>query len=126
MKKIIIFSVVLALMATTSSFAATVTSSGGFLDLTTAGTLTSGMKTKIGLSPKVSAYYVTTGVSDVTAQWYAISTGHPGGNVAYGTAQDLNNLYSKTFSTGTDTITTVIAGIPQSKASASVWATWAD
>jgi hypothetical protein len=57
---------------------------------------------KIGLSPKVVAHYFTDGTSTTTAQWYAIATVHPGGNVGYGTAQDVNNIYMQWYDTGSD------------------------
>jgi hypothetical protein len=61
----------------------------------------------IGLSPKVVAHYFTDGADDETAQWYAISTVHPGGNIAYGTSQDVNNIYMKWYVTGTTVADTV-------------------
>jgi hypothetical protein len=61
----------------------------------------------IGLSPKVIGRYVNTdAVTEITAQWYGIATVHPGGNVGYGTAQDVNNIYMIAFKTG-DVTTTV-------------------
>ena len=65
----------------------------------------------IGLSPKVWARYVNEGAAETTAQWYAIATVHPGGNVGYGTAQDVNNIYMKAFVTG-DVTTTITNAIP--------------
>lgn len=68
----------------------------------------------IGLSPKVFARYVTDGDSEVTSQWYAIATVHPGGNVGYATAQDVNNIYMKAFVTGAAT-TTITGAIQTTK-----------
>jgi len=69
----------------------------------------------IGLSPKVFARYVTDGTTETTAQWYAIGTVHPGGNVGYATAQDVNNIYMKKFVTG-DVTTTITDTIQETKA----------
>lgn len=71
----------------------------------------------IGLSPRVVARYVTDGVSETTAQWYAIASVHPGGNVGYATAQDVNNIYMKAFVTG-DVTTTITESIQTEKAPA--------
>jgi hypothetical protein len=68
----------------------------------------------IGLSPKVFARYLTDGDTETTAQWYAIATVHPGGNVGYATAQDVNNIYMKEFITG-DVTTTITATIQEEK-----------
>ena len=68
----------------------------------------------IGLSPRVMARYLTDGTSETTAQWYAIATVHPGGNVGYGTAQDVNNVYLSCYTTGDDTAT-ITDNIPVEK-----------
>ncbi len=65
----------------------------------------------IGLSPRVSARYFTDGDSETSAQWYAIATVHPGGNVGYGTAQDVNNVFMIGYTTGS-AVTTVTDVIP--------------
>ena len=83
---------------------------GGALADTTASASIS-----IGLSPKVYARYVTDGTTEVTAQWYAIATVHPGGNVGYATAQDVNNIYMQKFVTG-DVTTTITSQIQTAKA----------
>lgn len=79
----------------------------------------------VGLSPKVSAYYVNPGTSDATAQWFAMSTAHPGGNIIYGTAQDVNNIYQKGFTTGTALTSTNMA-TPAVAGSSAAWtgASW--
>lgn len=74
----------------------------------------------IGLSPKVVARYINPGANDATAQWYSIATAHPGGNVKYGTAQNLNNVYRADFTTGTAINNTLLA-IPSTQESASHW-----
>ena len=74
----------------------------------------------IGLSPKVEMYYVSNGDTTVTSQWYAISAGHPGGNVAYGTAQDVNNIYTRTYSTSAE-LSTYLQSIPTEAASETAW-----
>ena len=96
MKKIVV-AVLGVLVFSTSAFAAVndVTSTTGSLVIGE-GT----RETSIGLSPKVVARYVTNGTADETAQWYAIATVHPGGNLGYGTAQDVNNIYMKCYTTG--------------------------
>lgn len=65
----------------------------------------------IGLSPRVTARYFTDGNSETTAQWYAIATVHPGGTVGYGTAQDVNNIYMISYTTGA-AVSTVTNTIP--------------
>ena len=126
MKKIIIMTFVLFAFSVTSSFAISVlstTGTDGFLDLST-GTMGPTIDA-IGLSPKVVAYYTSTGTTAETTQWYAISAVHLGGNLAYGTAQNLNNIYKSPFVTGTS-VATELQGIPATSASASVWDTWGD
>ena len=81
---------------------------------------TSGSDMVVGLSPKVVAYYLSNGAGETASQWFAISTLHPGGNTVYGTAQDVNNVYSKGYTTGDDP-TTYFADIPTDPQSASVW-----
>ena len=73
-----------------------------------------------GLSPKVVARYVNPGTSSVTSQWYSIGTAHPGGTTKYGTAQDLNNIYSAAYATGT-AIDNTILNIATDASSASAW-----
>ncbi len=68
----------------------------------------------IGLSPKITARYISDGDTETTSQWFAIATVHPGGNVGYGTAQDVNNIYMMSFTTG-DATTTVTENIPVTK-----------
>ena len=74
----------------------------------------------IGLSPKVTAYYVSNGSTEVASQWYAMSTLHPGGNLVYGTAQDVNNVYSQDYKAG-DTTADYLKKIPTDPQSATVW-----
>ena len=76
----------------------------------------------IGLSPKVQAFYVSNGGTVTESQWYAISTGHPGGNKVYATAQDVNNIFSKSYTTA-DEMSTYLQSIPTDPQSASVWTT---
>jgi hypothetical protein len=69
----------------------------------------------IGLSPKVVARYVNTAATtEITSQWYALATVHPGGSIGYATAQDVNNIYMKWFNTGDDT-DTITGNIQESK-----------
>ena len=65
----------------------------------------------IGLSPRVTARYFTDGTNETAAQWYAIATLHPGGNVGYGTAQDVNNVFMRSYDAGA-AVTTVTNTIP--------------
>lgn len=90
------------------------------------GTANAANSIMFGLSPKVIARYVNPGTTDSTAQWYSIGTGHPGGTTLWGTAQDLNNIYSKTYVTGTE-ITTTLLNIATVKSSVTAWtgAGWA-
>lgn len=80
----------------------------------------SGESLTIGLSPKVGGRYINPGTDNATAQWFAIATAHPGGNMVYGSAQNLNNIYQKGFTTGTALDTTVMA-LPGTANSASEW-----
>lgn len=66
----------------------------------------------IGLSPRVTARYMTDGTDETTAQWYAISTVHPGGNIGYGTAQDVNNVFMRSYDAGA-AVATVVDTIPE-------------
>jgi len=70
----------------------------------------------VGLSPKVVARYVSPGNSSVTAQWYAMAAGHPGGNKLYCSGQNLNNIGSRTYATGT-AFSNAILNIPATQAS---------
>lgn len=123
MKKIIssilVFAGVLALGS--SAFAAQYTSADGEggLKLGT-GSATASPAIIIGLSPKVRASYITDGTDKGTAQWYAIGTVHPGGTELFGTAQNLNNVYKQTFTTGT-TINDAFFELPATPNSASQW-----
>ena len=73
-----------------------------------------------GLSPNVVARYINPGTSDATGQWYSIGTVHSGGTKAFGTTQDLNNMYIKDYATGT-AITNAIVDIPANSVSANAW-----
>lgn len=89
------------------------------------GELTIGTSTRvttIGLSPKVSARYINPGTDDATSQWFSIATAHPGGNLIYGSAQNLNNIYHKSFTTGT-ALSTTNMNIPAGPDSAIDWST---
>lgn len=124
MKKIMILAALLVFMTASMSFAAFTklsTATPGFL------TLTGPDLDPIGLSPKCQAYYTTTGSNASDTQWYAISTVHPGGAKAYGTAQDLNNIYIKTHTTNPSQsdLTTILNTIPAIPASPSAWDSWA-
>lgn len=110
--KAIIVAMFGVLILSTSVFAAandntaagTLTIGGSNLSAAAGGGPTNDLS--IGLSPKVYARYVNTaGVSETTAQWYSIATVHPGGNIGYATAQDVNNIYMKAFTTGSQTTT---------------------
>lgn len=100
-----------------TSFAYNVYASG---EITIGGNDADSTDITIGLSPKVVAKYENPGTTDATAQWFAIATAHPGGNMIYGTAQNLNNIYSKEFTTGTALSATVL-DIPTNANSASDW-----
>lgn len=120
MKKILVLSIALALMAS-SAFAFEKTSASG--KLTFGGSVTgTNLVAGIGLSPKVVARYVTDGTDQVTAQWYGAATVHPGGNQAYATAQNLNNILHAAYNTG-DSTATILGTIPATKASQDAWPT---
>ena len=113
MKKIaaVVFGV---LFLSSAAFAANndATSVDGVLNIGGTGT---SKALSIGLSPKVVARYVNTAATnEITAQWYAIASVHPGGNVGYATAQDVNNIYMKAFKTG-DVTTTITETIQETK-----------
>ena len=119
MKKIMLIALVAAFGFASNAAAYEVLSS------TTPGKLTLGSSMtpnaiEIGLSPKVEAKYATDGTTDATAQWYAITTVHPGGNMAYGTAQNVNNIYQQGYTTGEAT-STIFGTMPTTKASEAVW-----
>ncbi|MGE4545139.1 MAG: hypothetical protein AB7D06_13615 [Pedobacter sp.] len=125
MKKILVLTVALMLVASGSFAFELLSTTGvdgklGFGD--SVGTDNILYTDGIGLSPKVVAKYATDGTDAVTAQWYSIATVHPGGNMAYGTAQNVNNIFSKSYTTGDETAT-VLDTIPVSKASESEWTT---
>ncbi len=124
MKKIVVFTFCLFLVLPVSGVFADndVTSSGGQLTLGSTAGASTNPQLIIGLSPKVVARYVTDGDSTVTAQWYAIGTVHPGGNLGYGTAQNLNNIYFMKYETGAAT-STILDELPTTANSASDWST---
>ena len=110
MKKMF-FQLILMLSIATLSFAAA--------DETSIGTLsvggTNGTETlTIGLSQGVTARYLGPGVAMTDAQWYAIATVHQGGNRAYGTGQDVNNIYFRDTIPGDDP-NTALTEIPVEK-----------
>ncbi|MCD6526836.1 MAG: hypothetical protein J7K75_07605 [Desulfuromonas sp.] len=76
----------------------------------------------VALSPKVSAFYTTDGSSS-TNQWYAISTGHVGGSVAYAASQNASNVYSQEFSSP-DALSALLQTVPTQAVSADSWGTW--
>lgn len=124
MKNLILVAVVVAFLAVSgTAFAADkinlasgVTSAE--LQINTAGTANS---IKFGLSPKVVARYYNPGTDQPSAQWYGLSTVHPGGTLAWATAQDLNNIYSKDYTTGTTIDTINILKLPSAAASVATW-----
>ncbi len=113
--------VVLTLLLAIVGFSSTVSAENVFESGEIAiGTHANAQDLTIGLSPKVTAKYVNAGTTDSTAQWFSIATAHPGGSRIYGTAQNLNNIYTKDFTTGT-ALTTTVLDIPTSANSASDW-----
>lgn len=124
MKKILVLSIALVMVAG-SSFAATIDSASGKLTFGTSAANTVLNTEGIGLSPKVVAIYNTDGTDQVTAQWYSIGTVHPGGNMAYATAQNMNNIFSQAYTTG-DATATVLGTIPATNVSQTAWeaASW--
>ena len=74
----------------------------------------------VGLSPKVQMYQVTNGTAITDSQWFAISSGHPGGNRCYGTAQDVNNIYYQEYDTAAE-LSTYLQSIPQNDTTSNVW-----
>lgn len=122
-KKMLLMLMLLFFVSVNANAAADVPSVGGELDLftTTAGMVTTGdEQSPIGLSPKVVARYKTSGTDATDTQWFAIGTLHPGGNKVFGTAQDVNNVYSQDHSTGT-AVATSLDKIPALGQSSSVW-----
>ena len=116
-KMLIIFAVLV--FVSLNAYAAPINSANGELDFSAA--VTSGDPALVvGLSPSVVAYYLSNGTDEVASQWYAISTLHPGGNLVYGTAQDVNNVYSQDYKSG-DTTSNYLTLIPTDPQSASVW-----
>ena len=114
-----LFFVMLALLFCVSTSYADLSSVAGKLDFT--GKVDTGDSAPvIGLSPKVQMYYVSNGGTTVNSQWYAISAGHPGGNTAYGTAQDVNNIFIKSYSTS-DELSTYLKTIPTDGGSEGAW-----
>lgn len=125
MKKTIkILSLMLFMMLALSAnaFSAVIDSSGGELDLFVAGTSVDANdgSAAIGLSPKVVAKYKSDGTNSTDTQWYAISAIHPGGNKVYGTAQNINNVYSQDHATGSN-VDDSLDKIPASEDSAIDW-----
>lgn len=120
MKKYIIFALC-AMMGVCGSISTALAAETGTI---TYGELvlgaTSGVSLTIGLSPKVAARYINPGADNATAQWFAIATAHPGGNMVYGSAQNLNNIYQKGFTTG-EALDTSIMALPGTANSASEW-----
>lgn len=123
-KRKMLFMLLVMFFISVNAYAGAVSSAGGELDLFDDGVTVDGGDgvTPIGLSPKVEAYYVSDGTDSTDSQWYAISSIHPGGNKVYGTAQDVNNVYSQDHATGTD-LDTSLQKIPASPQSASDWST---
>lgn len=123
MKTVKIISLLVAvLFASSNLYAGTVYSSGARLTLKDVDD----KEQVIGLSPLVEANYVSGdgegggGTTKATTQWYAAAAGHPGGNKAYGTSQDLNNVYTKNYST-TSALSNVLTSIPTESQSDSAW-----
>jgi len=112
--------ILLASFLCVSSAYADLASADGKLDFTN-NVDTGDTPPVIGLSPKVEMWYVSNGGTTVASQWYAISAGHPGGNVAYGTAQDVNNIYQRSYSTS-DELSTYLRSIPTVAGSDQAWA----
>jgi hypothetical protein len=75
----------------------------------------------VGLSPKVQMYQVTNGTAITTSQWFAISSGHPGGNRCYGTAQDVNNIYYQDYTTAAE-LSDYLTDIPTDDTASDTWA----
>lgn len=119
MKKALVITSVLLLLASTS-FATQVASVNG--SLTIGGT--AGSPTMLsGLSSNVSAVYEP-GAS-VKTQWYAIATSHLGGKQVYGTAQDVTALY-KLVEEKTPGEAATFEGMPTDTGSSATWSsgTW--
>ncbi len=114
------------LLVSVSAYAGDLYSSGMELDIFSAAhvdtTGTSDVEQAIGLSPKVSAFYRTAG-TDVSNQFYAISTGHVGGNNAYGAASNASNIYQNEFTPGEFTSADLSTNLPDTAVSADSWGT---
>jgi len=114
LKQVIMLLAIMFLMNIAGASAAT-SSVGGEL------ILDGGPKTlTVGLSPKVHVYQVTNGTTVTTSQWFAISSGHPGGNRCYGTAQDVNNIYYNDYDTAAE-LSTYLQSIPQNDTTSATW-----
>lgn len=121
--KKIMLALVVMLFLSVNAYAGNVTSASGELDLFSATHVAAtDTQDPVGLSPKVEAYYVNIGTGTTDSQWYAISAIHPGGNKVYGTAQDVNNVYSQDHTTGTATATS-LQKLPTGPLSGSLWST---
>lgn len=108
-----------------SSAYADLSSADGKLDFSGNSKTTSGDTLVIGLSPKVGMYYVSNGATETDSQWFAISSAHPGGNRAFGTAQDVNNIFNRDYDTASE-MSTYLQSIPTVAESETAWtdASW--
>jgi len=122
-KKSLCFMVMVAcvLMFASFSFAEDVLSTDGTAGELNIGSNANSTALAIGLSPKVVARYVTDGTTAVTAQWYAVAAAHPGGNAKYCTGQNLNNIGTASYATGTALDNTIL-NIPTTKDSEDAFA----
>ena len=105
MKKIIIM-LALMLSFTTLSFATEDATDTGVLSIGTGS-----VALTVGISSGVSLRYVSPGDTPTNAQGYSIGAVHQGGNRAYVTAQDVNNIYFRDTLPG-DEATAALGEIP--------------
>lgn len=118
MKKVLSITFALFFMTVVVSSAAT-SSADGRLELTV-DTASGDAAFSVGLSPEVAMFHESNGTSPTSSQWYAISAGHPGGDRCYGTAQDVNNVYYREYSTAAE-LSTYLQSIPEDDTASSTW-----
>jgi len=117
-KKVLAVLFILSLCVTSAY--ADLSSADGKLDFSGNSKTTAGDTLVVGLSPKVGMYYVSNGATEQASQWFAISAAHPGGNKAYGTAQDVNNIFTRDYDTASE-MSTYLQSIPTVAESESAW-----
>ena len=112
------------LFATVSAYAGDLYSSSQALAIFSGAHVDTGDDEEpVSLSPKVAAFYRTAG-TDTTNQFYAISTGHTGGDTAYAAAANNSNIYFKDFTPGAFDSAVLSGDLIDTMDSANAWGTW--